>query len=250
MVAPPRTTDGKFSGGAHQDVRASHHSPHVDASRDRITDRSVSTAIRLRTAADPAPACPSAAKPEPGVQARLVRLLSEIANGDRRGFTEFYHTTSARVFGLALRVARNQGAAEDIAQEVFLQVWSLAGNYDPDKATPIGWLMMLTHRRAVDRVRAEQSTTNRDLVFGHTHLGRDYDIVAEEVTQRLDEQAVLDCLDAMTALQREAVAMAYYGGRTYAEVSEILSVGLPTVKSRIRDGLKRLENCLTGGILR
>lgn len=224
------------------------NSPHADASQDhRMTDRSGSAQIRLRAVADPAPACPSAAKPETGTQARLVSLLGEIAGGDRRAFTDFYRATGARVFGLALRVVRNHGAAEDIAQEVFLQVWSLAGSYDPDKATPIGWLMMLTHRRAVDRVRAEQSATNRDLVFGHTHLGRDHDIVAEEVTQRLDEQAVLDCLDTMTALQREAVALAYYSGRTYAEVSETLNVGLPTVKSRIRDGLKRLENCLTGG---
>ncbi|MEV0332729.1 ECF RNA polymerase sigma factor SigK [Nocardia sp. NPDC050717] len=203
--------------------------------------------IRLRSVTDPAPACPAVAKPDHAVQARLITLLDEVAAGDRRAFAEFYRATSPRVFGLALRVVRNHGAAEDIAQEVFLQVWSLAGEYDASKASPIGWLMMLTHRRAVDRVRAEQSATNRDLVFGHAHLGRDHDIVAEEVGQRLDEQSVLDCLDTMTELQRQAVALAYYSGRTYAEVSETLAVPLPTVKSRIRDGLKRLENCLTGG---
>ncbi|WP_280217701.1 ECF RNA polymerase sigma factor SigK [Nocardia neocaledoniensis] len=203
--------------------------------------------IRLRPVSDPAPACPAVAKPDHAVQARLITLLDEVAAGDRRAFAEFYRATSPRVFGLALRVVRNHGAAEDIAQEVFLQVWSLAGEYDASKASPIGWLMMLTHRRAVDRVRAEQSATNRDLVFGHAHLGRDHDIVAEEVGQRLDEQSVLDCLDTMTELQRQAVALAYYSGRTYAEVSETLAVPLPTVKSRIRDGLKRLENCLTGG---
>ncbi|UGT54255.1 ECF RNA polymerase sigma factor SigK [Nocardia asteroides] len=203
--------------------------------------------IRLRSVTDPAPACPAVAKPDHAVQARLITLLDEVAAGDRRAFAEFYRATSPRVFGLALRVVRNHGAAEDIAQEVFLQVWSLAGEYDASKASPIGWLMMLTHRRAVDRVRAEQSATHRDLVFGHAHLGRDHDIVAEEVGQRLDEQSVLDCLDTMTELQRQAVALAYYSGRTYAEVSETLAVPLPTVKSRIRDGLKRLENCLTGG---
>ncbi|MEV0077424.1 ECF RNA polymerase sigma factor SigK [Nocardia neocaledoniensis] len=206
--------------------------------------------IRLRPVSDPAPACPAVAKPDHAVQARLITLLDEVAAGDRRAFAEFYRATSPRVFGLALRVVRNHGAAEDIAQEVFLQVWSLAGEYDASKASPIGWLMMLTHRRAVDRVRAEQSATNRDLVFGHAHLGRDHDIVAEEVGQRLDEQSVLDCLDTMTELQRQAVALAYYSGRTYAEVSETLAVPLPTVKSRIRDGLKRLENCLTGGAAR
>ncbi|MFE3545989.1 ECF RNA polymerase sigma factor SigK [Nocardia sp. NPDC059177] len=215
-----------------------------------MTNQPGSAPIRLRVVADPAPACPTATKPDHAVQARLVTLLDEIASGDRTAFAEFYRATSPRVFGLALRVVRNHGAAEDIAQEVFLQVWSLAGEYDAGKASPIGWLMMLTHRRAVDRVRAEQSATTRDLVFGHTHLGRDHDIVAEEVTQRLDEQSVQDCLETMTDLQREAVALAYYSGRTYVEVAATLDVPLPTVKSRIRDGLRRLETCLTGGISR
>ncbi|MFC6010571.1 ECF RNA polymerase sigma factor SigK [Nocardia lasii] len=206
-----------------------------------------SAPIHLRSVPEPAPACPAGPRRDHAAQARLVTVLGAVAAGDRTAFAEFYRATSARVFGLALRIVRNHGAAEDIAQEVFLQVWSLAGDYDPDKASPIGWLMMLTHRRAVDRVRAEQSATRRDIVFGHAHLGCDHDIVAEEVTQRLDEQSVLDCLDTMTALQREAVALAYYGGRTYLEVSETLAVPLPTVKSRIKDGLKRLENCLTGG---
>lgn len=212
-----------------------------------MTARPGSSPIRLRSVTESAPACPAGAQRDYAVQARLVTLLDDVAAGDRSAFAEFYRATSPRVFGLALRVVRNHGAAEDIAQEVFLQVWSLAGQYDAAKASPIGWLMMLTHRRAVDRVRAEQSATRRDIVFGHAHLGCDHDIVAEEVTQRLDEQSVLDCLGTMTELQREAVALAYYGGRTYVEVSETLAVPLPTVKSRIKDGLKRLENCLTGG---
>ncbi|MFD8102925.1 sigma-70 family RNA polymerase sigma factor, partial [Nocardia fluminea] len=149
--------------------------------------------------------------------------------------------------GLALGGVRKPGAAVHSPQYVFLRVWWGAGLYPPPKASPIGWLMMLTHRRAVDRVRAEQSATRRDIVFGHAHLGRDHDVVAEAVGQRLDEQSVLDCLQTMTELQREAVALAYYGSRTYVEVAETLAVPLPTVKSRIKDGLKRLENCLTGG---
>jgi RNA polymerase sigma-70 factor (ECF subfamily) len=106
---------------------------------------------------------------------------------------------------------------------------------------------MLTHRRAVDRVRTEQSAATRDYVYGHSHLGRDHDMVAEEVGQRLDEQSVLECLDVLTTRQRQAIALAYYGGRSYNEVADHLEVALPTVKSRIRDGLKRLESCLTGG---
>ncbi len=137
-------------------------------------------------------------------------------------------------------------AAEEITQEVYLQVWSLAAGYDRKLSSPMGWLMMLTHRRAVDRVRREQSAATRDIAYGQAHLGRDHDVVAEEVGQRFDEQSVLDCLDTLTEIQRQAVALAYYSGRTYSEVADHLAVPLPTVKSRIRDGLKRLENCLTG----
>ncbi|MDO3648182.1 ECF RNA polymerase sigma factor SigK [Nocardia mangyaensis] len=201
--------------------------------------------IRMRHEAGAA--CPADAGAESAMQDRLVELLGAVADGDRSAFTEFYRATSRRVFGLALRVLRNPSVAEEVAQEVYLQVWTLAADYDRGRASPIGWLMMLTHRRSVDRVRAEQSAGERDIVFGHAHLGRDHDSVAEAVDQRLDEESVLDCLDTMTVLQREAVALAYYGGRTYVEVADSLRIPLPTVKSRIRDGLKRLENCLTGG---
>ncbi|MBF6437041.1 ECF RNA polymerase sigma factor SigK [Nocardia cyriacigeorgica] len=180
------------------------------------------------------------------VRARLDGLLKSTATGDREAFTRFYRETSPRVFGLALRVLRSPAAAEETTQEVFLQVWSSADRYDPAMSSPIGWLMMITHRRAVDRVRSESSAAGRDAVYGHTHLGRDHDIVAETVGQRLDEQAVRDCLDTLTSTQREAVALAYYSGRTYREVADHLASPLPTVKSRIRDGLKRLQDCLTG----
>ncbi|MBF6161587.1 ECF RNA polymerase sigma factor SigK [Nocardia cyriacigeorgica] len=195
--------------------------------------------------ADHPAACP--VRPGNGeVRGRLDGLLKSTAAGDREAFTHFYRETSPRVFGLALRVLRSPAAAEETTQEVFLQVWSAAERYDPALSSPIGWLMMITHRRAVDRVRSESSAAGRDAVYGHTHLGRDHDIVAETVGQRMDEQAVRDCLDTLTYTQREAVALAYYSGRTYREVADHLASPLPTVKSRIRDGLKRLQDCLTG----
>ncbi|WP_328389547.1 ECF RNA polymerase sigma factor SigK [Nocardia sp. NBC_00416] len=179
-------------------------------------------------------------------QRRLAELLSAAGNGDREAFTSFYRETSPRVFGLARRILRSPAAAEEATQEVYLQVWSAAARYDPARSSAIGWLMMITHRRAVDRVRAEESATGREIVYGHTHLGRDHDIVSETVDQRLDEQAVRDCLDVLTSTQRQAVALAYYSGRTYREVADHLESPLPTIKSRIRDGLKRLQNCLSG----
>ncbi|WP_069160100.1 ECF RNA polymerase sigma factor SigK [Nocardia altamirensis] len=180
------------------------------------------------------------------VSRRSAGLLAAIGTGDRAAFTDFYRLTSSRVFGLALRILRSHAAAEEVVQEVYLQVWSSADRYDASRSSPIGWLMMIAHRRAVDRVRAEAAATVRDLAYAHAQVGRDHDVVAESVTQRMEEQEVLDCLDALTSTQREAIALAYYSGRTYREVADHLSVPLPTVKTRIRDGLKRLEKCLSG----
>ncbi|MEV0247096.1 ECF RNA polymerase sigma factor SigK [Nocardia sp. NPDC050712] len=191
---------------------------------------------------------PHRATPDPEVTRKLAELLDRVAGGDREAFTEFYRSTHDRVFGLALRVLRRPAAAEEITQEVYLYVWNTAAQYDIRLASPIGWLMMLTHRRAVDRVRTESSATTRDLTYGHRQLGRDHDIVAETVGQRSDERAVVECLGTLTDTQRETVALAYYGGRTYAEVAEYLGIPLNTVKTRIRDGLKRLQNCLTESV--
>ncbi|MEU7629252.1 ECF RNA polymerase sigma factor SigK [Nocardia sp. NPDC049220] len=177
---------------------------------------------------------------------RLVALLVATGAGDRAAFTEFYQLTSPRVFGIAVRILRSHAAAEEVTQEVYLQVWSMADRYDATLASPLGWILMLAHRRAVDRVRAESSATSRDLVYAHAHLGRDHDVVAESVAQRIEEQQVAGCLDALTPTQREAIALAYYSGYTYREVADRLAVPLPTVKTRIRDGLKRLEKCLSG----
>ncbi|WP_406279882.1 ECF RNA polymerase sigma factor SigK [Nocardia sp. NBC_00881] len=177
---------------------------------------------------------------------RLVGLLAAAGAGDRAAFTEFYQLTSPRVFGITVRILRSHAAAEEVTQEVYLQVWSMADRYDPKLASPLGWVLMLAHRRAVDRVRAESSASSRDLVYAHAQLGRDHDVVAESVTQRIEEQQVAGCLDTLTPTQREAIALAYYSGHTYREVADRLAVPLPTIKTRIRDGLKRLEKCLSG----
>ena len=159
-----------------------------------------------------------------------------------------YDEHAGALWRYALRLTQDSARAEDVVQEVFLQVWSSAARqYDPALASPIGWLMTLTHRRSIDRVRSEQSAADRNHVYGASSLGREHDSVADEVGQRLDEQEVTDCLDGLTAVQREAIGLAYYSGHTYREVAEHLAVTLPTIKARIRDGLIRLKNCLGVG---
>jgi len=174
----------------------------------------------------------------------LADLLARVAAGDQEAFTQFYRATNSRVFGTALRVLRGHAAAEETTQEVFLQVWSIAPRYDRQRSTPIGWLMMLTHRRAVDRVRAEAAAMVRESAYGATGSGENYDVVAETVVSRMERVEVGRSLRGLTAVQREAITLAYYGGRTYREVAAQLDVPLPTVKTRIRAGLFRMEVAL------
>ncbi|MBF6541261.1 sigma-70 family RNA polymerase sigma factor [Nocardia farcinica] len=174
----------------------------------------------------------------------LAALLSQIAAGDREAFTQFYRATNVRVFRTALRVLRGHAAAEETTQEVFLQVWSIADRYDRRLCSPVGWLMMLTHRRAVDRVRAEAAAGIRESTYGATSSSAAYDVVAEAAVQRLERLEVARYLRGLSAVQREAIALAYYGGRTYREVAAHLDVPLPTVKTRIRSGLQQLEASL------
>lgn len=175
---------------------------------------------------------------------RLADLLDDIGRGDRAAFAEFYRATGRRVYGLAIRIVRSPALAEEVAQEVFVQVWTTADRYSAVAGSPLGWLMTLTHRRSVDRVRSEQAAADRDRHYAHSHLERDHDSVGEQVAQTLEEQAVVRCLDSLTGVQRDTIDRAYYGGHTYRQVAEDLGLPLPTVKSRIRDGLIKLKKCL------
>lgn len=176
--------------------------------------------------------------------ARLRTLLTRIAGGDAEAFADFYDLTGPRVYGLVLRVLRDPGFSEETTQEVYLQVWKSATTFDPERGSPLSWLMTLAHRRAVDRVRSEQSHTDREIVYETTNRSDEFDQVTEEVSHRFERQAVIDCLGVLTEIQRQSVTLAYYGGRTYREVATELDVAVPTVKSRIRDGLARLRGCL------
>lgn len=174
----------------------------------------------------------------------LTALLSRISHGERDAFADFYARTSPRVYGMVLRVLRDPGYSEETTQEVYLQVWHSAGKFDPKQGSPLSWLITLAHRRAVDRVRSEQSASDREAVYGATSWTSPFDSVAEQVDNRGDTGRVTDCLQTLSEVQQKSVVMAYYGGLTYREVAQRLSVALPTVKSRIRDGLIKLKHCL------
>ena len=175
-------------------------------------------------------------------------LLKAVARGDERAFGRLYDLVAPRVYGLIRRVLRDPAQAEEVTQEVLVEVWRSAARFDPDRGSPTAWVFTIAHRRAVDRVRAEQSAADRTMRVGIASVDTPYDAVADEVTLRLERQQVRHCLDYLTELQRQAVTLAYYQGHTYPQVSELLDVPLPTVKTRMRDGLIRLRDCLSAGV--
>lgn len=176
--------------------------------------------------------------------AALAPLLERVAARDREAFAQFYDLTCHRVYGMVLRVLRDPGYSEETTQEVYLQVWESASRYDAYSGSPLSWLITIAHRRAVDRVRAETAAQRRDTRYGLEEQSPAFDEVVESVTTGESRQAVQTCLDSLTDTQRQSVDLAYYQGLSYREVAERLSVALPTIKSRIRDGLRRLRQCL------
>jgi len=171
-------------------------------------------------------------------------LMSRIARGDEQAFTELYDLLAERVFGLVLRVMRDPAQSEEVAQEVFVELWRTASRFQPDRGSVTAWAMTIAHRRAVDRVRSAQSTMDREARVAAGQQDRPFDSVADEVAGRFERRQVRHCLDTLTELQRESVGLAYYQGYTYGEVATLLDTPLGTIKTRLRDGLIRLRDCL------
>lgn len=177
----------------------------------------------------------------------LEDRLASVAQGDQEAFASVYDAVIGAVLGVARRVVRDPAQSEEVAQEVLLDVWRTAARFRPDKGTAMAWILTMAHRRAVDRVRSAQAATDREqrtAVRDHTP---EYDQVTEEVEARLEREQVRRCLRTLTGLQRQSVTLAYYRGCTHREVAGLLDVPLGTVKTRLRDGLIRLRDCLGVG---
>jgi RNA polymerase sigma-70 factor (ECF subfamily) len=174
--------------------------------------------------------------------ADLAVLLARVARGDQLAFEEVYDRMAGPVLGMARGVVRDLAQSEEVMQEVLLELWRTASRFDSAKGSALSWVMTLAHRRAVDRVRSEQRSAERELRAASADI--DYDDVTEAVEAALDRERVRRCLRSLSDLQRESVTLAYYGSYTYSEVAGLLGVAVGTVKTRMRDGLIRLRDCL------
>jgi RNA polymerase sigma-70 factor (ECF subfamily) len=171
-------------------------------------------------------------------------LLQRVARADSAAFAAIYDLTKARVYGLVTRVLRDPGYSEETTQEIYLEVWRTAAQYDPAKGSGLAWLLTMAHRRAIDRVRAEQAGSTRESRYGAANAETAADVVADSAIAGDERRRVTQCLDALSDAQRQCIELAYYQGLTYSEVSQRLAANLSTIKSRIRDALRGLRNCL------
>ncbi|MEU4230928.1 ECF RNA polymerase sigma factor SigK [Nonomuraea sp. NPDC026600] len=174
----------------------------------------------------------------------VEELLEATARGDRAAFERLYEAVAPRVFGLVLRVLRDRAQSEEVAQEVLVEVWRNAARFQSGRGSGLAWVLTIAHRRAIDRVRSSQASMDREERAARMEVYRPFDEVVESVEGRLERERLRRCLKGLTALQRESVTIAYYGGYSYREVAELVKVPLATVKTRMRDGLIRLRDCL------
>ncbi|MEU0820232.1 sigma-70 family RNA polymerase sigma factor [Streptomyces mirabilis] len=180
----------------------------------------------------------------PSAKPDLQELVGRVALGDEEAFASVYDAVVNPVLGVVRAVLRDQAQSEEVTQEVMVEVWRTAPRYRSDRGTAINWILTLAHRRGVDRVRSVEAATARDHKAALLEHTPEYDEVTEQVEARLEREQVRRCLRTLTEIQRQAVTLAYYRGLTYRQVAETLTLPLGTVKTRLRDGLIRLRDCL------
>lgn len=169
----------------------------------------------------------------------LDTLIVTAARGEQGAFDAVFRRLSGPVYRVALAVTLNPAQAEEVSQEVLIEIWRTAGRFDPRKGSATAWALTIARRRGIDRVRSAAAAARRDL--RSTEIPAPQDQVNETVEETLDRERLTSSLNMLSGPQRQAILLAFYGGHTYNEVAAILGIAAGTVKSRIRTGLTRLR---------
>ena len=177
-------------------------------------------------------------------QELLADLLAQSATGKEAAFAKLYDQTAPRIFGLVLRVIRNQDIAEEVTQEAYLQIWQTAARYDQAKGSALSWLMTLAHRRAVDRIRSTEALRRRDTAYHQESSTVEHDATVAAVEASMEARRVRLAIESLSPAHRHVLELAYFGGHTHAEIAVIVGIPIGTAKTRIRDGLIRLRGVI------
>ena len=172
----------------------------------------------------------------------LAALFPAIASGDRHALARLYERTSAKLYGVALRILHSETEAEEVLQDVYLSVWRNAGRFQVERASPITWLAVLARNRAIDRIRGRKPQS-APLEEAGDPASRDPDAL-ELLEQAVDRERLDDCLDQLDEAPRRAIVSAFLDGFTHSEIAANENVPLGTMKSRIRRALIALRMCL------
>ncbi|HEY0165317.1 MAG TPA: sigma-70 family RNA polymerase sigma factor [Sphingomicrobium sp.] len=172
----------------------------------------------------------------------LTPLMHSVASGNRGALAELYSRTSAKLFGICLRVLGSEAEAEEVLQEIYLTVWDKAGRFDEGKASPITWLAVLARNKAIDRLRVRRIAT--DPIEEASGVRDDNPSALDVLETAQEQQRLAGCLDELDEQQRAMIRSAFLDGATYPELAEREGVPLGTMKSWIRRGLLRLRGCL------
>ena len=178
-------------------------------------------------------------------RSQLVAALARVAGGDRAALQTVYQGTSAKLFGVCLRILNDKSEAEDVLQEVYLTVWRKASSFDPARASPITWLVAIARNRSIDRLRAAAGGRRRMEPIEAAEEVRDPAPAAVDLVEAAQDATRRGlCLEQLEARQSTAIRSAFLDGNTYEELAERMKVPLGTMKSWIRRGLLKLRDCL------
>lgn len=179
-------------------------------------------------------------------RAHLSRLLARVGEGDRDALREVYALTSAKLFGICLRVTQDTDTAEEILQDVYLRIWRRAGSFEPGRASPITWMCTVARNAAIDwrRSHRPQVMVGDEYIAG---IADDREDAEQAITAEEERAQIFRCIEQLGAKQRDAIRSAFFDGLTYAELALVRNVPLGTMKSWVRRGLAQLKDCLAHG---